>query len=252
MTLFGFKFGRCIARVLSGTVATAACLLSGCGTVNGGGPAVAQLRVVTASPDVGGLDMYASTGAIAYNLGFGTVTSYVPVTPSTYALSVNTAGTRKALNTVRGTLAASKQYTLLVSNFASTLQTQVLTDQSVPAPSGEISLRFLDEALAAGTVDLYLVPAGSRLDKVNAFQQGVVFGANTGYLNVPAGSYTLYVVQNGTLVSSTTVPLYTGSATNYLAGSARTFLILDQQLAITPAVSVTMLSDYDSATVTQP
>ncbi len=251
MTLFGFEFGRRVARVLSGTAATAVCLLSGCGTVNGGGPAIAQLRIVTASPDVGGLDIYASTGAIAYNLGFGTVTSYVPVTPATYTLSVDTAGTKTALTTVRGTLAPSKQYTLLVSNFAASLQAQVLTDQSVPAPSGQISLRFLDEALAAGTVDLYLVPAGSTLDKTNTFQQGVVFGANTGYLNVPAGSYTLYVVQNGIVVSSTTEPLYTGSATSYPAGSARTFLILDQQLTTTPAVSVTTLSDYDSATATQ-
>jgi hypothetical protein len=157
------------------------------------------------------------------------------------------------LSTVKATLTNAKQYTLLISNVAASLQTQVLTDQSQPAPSGAVSLRFLDEAQSVGTIDLYLVPTGSTLLKANPLPggQSLVFGANTGYLNVPTGTYTLYIVADGTVVSTTTVPLYTGASTTYPGGSARTLLILDNQLVTSPPITVTTLNDYDSATATQ-
>ena len=229
------------------------CLLgtSSCGTVSGTSTSISQLRIVDAAEGSGGLDIYAGTGAIAYNLGYGTVTSYVPATPSTYTITADSAGTKTAVSTVRATLANAKQYTLLISNSGATVQTQVLTDQSQPAPSGDVSLRFLDEAQSVGTIDLYLVPTGSTLAQVSALQQGIVYGTNTGYLNVPTGTYTLYVLANGTVVSTTTVPLYTGASTTFPGGSARTILILDNQLVTTPPITVTILPDYDSATATQ-
>jgi hypothetical protein len=254
MTLLPLQFVGRASRLVCGAAATAACTLAmaGCGsTVNGNTANVSQLRIIDATPDAGGLDIYAGSGAIAYNLGFGTVTSYVVATPSTYTISADTAGTKTALSSVKATLLSGKQYSLLISNVAASLQTQVITDQSQPAPSGQISLRFLDESLSSGSLDLYLVPSGSTLAKVTAIQQGVAFGANTGYLNVSTGTYTLYIVQNGTVISSTVVPLYAGPATAYPAGSARTILITDQQLTTTPAINVTTIADYDSATATQ-
>ncbi|AFL89823.1 hypothetical protein Terro_3609 [Terriglobus roseus DSM 18391] len=243
-----------LPRLVFGGIATLACVsgLSGCQAVNGVTSAsAAQLRIIDATPDAGGIDIYSGNAAIAYNLGFGTITSYVPVTPSTYTFSIDTAGTRTALTTVRATLGVAKQYTLLISNAAAALQSQVLIDQSQPAPSGQVSLRFLDEAISPGAIDIYLVPAGSTLAKVNPLQTGVVFGTNTGYLNVPTGTYTMYVVANGTVISTTTVPLYTGASTAYPSGSARTVLILDQTILTSPAVQVVTTSDYESATATQ-
>jgi hypothetical protein len=249
------QFGHRLLRSAYGSAAAVLCLLgtSSCGTVTGTSTSIGQLRIIQSSPDSGGLDIYASTGAIAYNLGYGTVTSYVPVTPSTYTITADTAGSKTVLSTVKATLAASKQYTLLISNSAASLQTQVLTDQAQPAPSGAVSLRFLDEAQSVGTIDLYLVPTGSTLLQVNPLPggQALVFGANTGYLNVATGTYTLYVVADGTVISSTTVPLYTGASTTYPAGSARTVLILDNRLVTTPPITVTTINDYDSATATQ-
>jgi hypothetical protein len=242
-----------MARLSCGAALSLFCsvALSGCGTVNGSTTPIGQLRIVDATPDAGGIDIYAGSTALTYNLGFGTVTSYFPVAPSTYTLSADTSGTRTALTSVKATLVNAKQYTLLVSNVAAQLQSQVLTDQSQPAPTGQISLRFLDEAISAGSVDLYLVPSGTTVDKVNPLQTGLAFGANTGYLNVPVGTYTLYVESNGTVVTSTTVSLYTGAPTAYPAGSARTILLLDQLLVTSPAVQAATLSDFDSATATQ-
>jgi hypothetical protein len=225
--------------------------VAGCGTVNGTTAPVTQLRIIHAAEGAGGLDIYAGTGAIAYNLGYGTVTSYVPSTPATYTITATTAGTKTVVSTVRASLPNGQQRTLLLDNSGATVQSQVLVDQAQPAPSGQVSLRFLDEAQSVGTIDLYLVPTGSTLLQVSVLKAGVLYGTSTGYLNVPTGTYTLYVLANGTVPSATTVPLYIGPSTTFPGGSARTILLLDNQLLTTPPITVTYLPDYDSATATQ-
>ncbi len=249
----GMKFFFARAAQLSLVLLGAASVLglSGCG-VNGSTSAnVSQLRVIDASPDAGGIDIYAGSSVLTYNLGYGTITSYIPMNPGTYTLAANASGTKTALASVRASLLNGKQYTLLFNSAAASLQAQVLTDQSQPAPSGQIALRFLDEAIYPGALDLYLVPNGSTIDKVNPLLTNVNFGNTPTYINVPTGTYTLYVVSAGTVVATTTVPMYTGASTTYPAGSARTFVLLDQQILTTSSVQVVMANDYDSATATQ-
>lgn len=240
-----------LKRVAAATALAAATLgFSGCQGVTGS-TSSAQIRFIDASMDAGGLDMYLGSTAVAYNLGFGTITSYIPVTPATYTVNVDSAGTRQVLATAKASVANNKQYTVLVGNVVASLGATVLTDQSQPAPSGQIALRFLDQSTKVGPVDLYMVPSGTAVTAVTPVQTGVDFGANTGYLNIPVGTYTLYVVSNGTALTSTTTTLYTGAATAYPQGSARTLVLLDRQLVTTPAINVITANDYDSATATQ-
>ncbi|MBW8747967.1 MAG: DUF4397 domain-containing protein [Acidobacteria bacterium] len=119
------------------------------------------------------------------------------------------------------------------------------------APSGQIAIRFLDQSTAIGNIDIYMVPSGTAVTAVSSLQSNVSFGTNTGYLNIPVGTYTLYIVSNGTALTTTTTTLYTGAATAYPQGSARTIVILDRQLVTTPALNVIVANDYDSATATQ-
>ncbi|SDF59201.1 protein of unknown function [Terriglobus roseus] len=242
-----------MAQLSLAVLGSAACVLglSGCGVVSSGTTNVSQLRIIDATPDAGGIDIYAGSNVLTYNLGYGTVTSYIPINPGTYTLAADSSGTKTALSSVRATLLNGKQYTLLFSSAAASLQAQVLTDQSQPAPSGQIALRFLDEAIYPGALDLYLVPNGSTIDKVNPLLTNVNFGNTPTYVNVPTGTYTLYIVSAGTVVSTTTVPMYTGASTTYPSGSARTFVLLDQQILTTSSVQVVMANDYDSATATQ-
>ncbi|MEZ2348314.1 DUF4397 domain-containing protein [Terriglobus sp. RCC_193] len=245
---------RCVlSRVIIGLLGAAAAItgLSGCQAVSSTNTNVSQLRIIDATPDAGGIDIYAGSTVLTYNLGYGTITSYIPVNPGTYTLAADATGTRSALASVRASLLNGKQYTLLFSSVAASLQAQVLLDQSQPAPTGQIALRFLDEAIYPGALDVYLVPTGSTLDKVNPILTGLNFGNTPTYLNVPTGTYTLYIVSAGTVVATTTVPMYTGASTTYPAGSARTFVLLDQQILTTPSVQVVMANDYDSATATQ-
>src|SRR6478736_1197358 len=95
-----------------------------------------QVRIIDASPDAPGIDIYQNNAAIAYNLGFGTITSYVPIDPGTYTTSATVAGTKQVLSSSKGTFVAATQYTVLIGNSAASLQQLTLKDQSQAAPSG--------------------------------------------------------------------------------------------------------------------
>ncbi len=209
-----------------------------------------QIRVIDASPDAPGLDIYAGTGAIAYNLGFGTVTSYVTLLPGVYTLTADTAGSKQVLTSAKATLTTSNEYTVLISNLASNLQQLVLTDQAQAAPSGQIALRFIDEATRVSAVDVYLVPAGAKLTSLTPVLTNVSFPSNSGYVNVPSGTYTLVLVPTGTVPTSTTVATYTGAQVAYTGGSATTIVMIDQQLVTTPGLQVISVADYTSPAAT--
>jgi hypothetical protein len=231
------------------TVTAGLTLLSGCQAIVSSTPR-AQLRIIDASPDAPGLDIYEGSAALAYNLGFGTLTSYISLSPGAYSIAADTAGTRQLLSSSKATLAASTQYTVLIGNAAASLQQLILTDQSQAAPSGQVSLRFIDQATRISAVDIYLVPASQKLTTVTPLLTGVAFNTNTGYLNIPTGAYTLVMVPTGTIPTSTTVATYSGAQVTYAAGAARTIILIDQQLITTPGLQVLTADDFDSPTAT--
>ncbi|WP_158945908.1 DUF4397 domain-containing protein, partial [Granulicella sp. S190] len=175
-----------LARPAGRLAATAALsfVLTGCGAIVSSAP-VAQVRVVTASPDAPKLDIYEGSNPLAHNLGFGTVTSYIPLSPGNEAISANTAGTRQFLSLAKANFAASGQYTVLIGNPVASMQQLILTDQTQPAPSGQVALRFVNQAVRAAATDIYLVPTGQRLITTTPLVTNTLFGANTGYLNLP-------------------------------------------------------------------
>ncbi len=224
--------------------------LPGCQSITGN-PSTSQVRIVDASPDAGGIDVYQGSGVLAYNLGLGTITSYVPITPGNYSIAVDAAGTRQQLAAQGGTFLNGAQYTVLVANYSASLQETILKDQTQSAPTGQIALRVIDESTRAGAVDLYLIPTGSTILTVRPYLTNVSFGQNTGYLNVPAGTYTLVALPAGTTPTATGTTFYTGAAVSYGSGVARTLILIDQQLITVPGVQVITADDYDPIGATQ-
>ena len=237
--------GRHAARL--GAVALALVSLSGCQSIDVNSSNAAQLRMIDASSDVPGLDFYENNNAaLAYNLGFGTVTSYVPMNPGAYTISAESAGTRTTLVATSASLAAQKTYTALVGNVDANLQETILQDQNQPAPSGEIAVRFLDQATKVGAIDVYLIPSGGSLMNTAALVTNINFQGNTGYINIPAGTYAIAVVPTGTVPVSTTTTLLTGSQVGYTAGAVRTVVFIDVKVTTTPAVQAVIADDYDT------
>lgn len=235
------------------TLAQAAGLAALLGTLPGcqsiaGNPSVSQIRIIDASPDAPPIDVYQGSSPLAYNLGLGTVTSYVPISPGTYTVNVDQAGTKQQLVSTAGTFLNGSQYTVLVGNYAASLQAPILKDQSQAAPSGDVSIRIVDQSLKTGAVDVYLVASGTTLAGASPLQPaGIAFNTNTGYIDVPAGTYTLVVVPTGTKVSSTTATLYTGAAVAYAAGAVRTLVLIDTVTTASPSIQVVTADDFDPA-----
>ena len=218
--------------------------LTGCQAIVSSAPQ-AHVRIINATPDAPRLDLYQDSNPLAFNLDFGTVTSYIPLAPGAYNITANTAGTRQALSTAKSTFTTSGQYTVLIGNTAASLQQLTLADQSQPAPPGQTALRFIDQATRAGAVDIYLVPAGQKINAVTPLVTGFAFGANTGYVNAPTGTYSLAILPAGTAPSSTTIATYAGPQVAYSAGAARTIILIDPALVTAPGIKVITANDFD-------
>ena len=218
--------------------------LAGCQSM-AGSPQIAQVRVIDVSPDAPALDIYQNPApqpsAGLYNIGFGTVSSYMPVSPGTYTHAAFTSGTQQQLAAIRGNFATNNQYTVLAGNIAANLQMSVLKDQSTPAPTGQTALRFLGQATRAGSVDIYLLPPGFSLRGASPIATSVGFGSNTGYLNAPSGTYSIVAYPSGSVPAATT-PAYTGSQVTYPGSSVRTVVLIDQQPAGLQTITA---PDYD-------
>jgi hypothetical protein len=215
----------------------------------------AQLRVVDASPDAGVIDSYQNSSALAYNLGFGTMTSYIPMSPGVYNLAAEKAGTRQILVASTETLAANKQYTEIIGAGLANMQQTLFLDESAPAPSGRIAVRVINATTRAGAVDVYLVPMASTVSKVMSASPLAVdlgVGANSGYIDLPEGTYAIDVVSTGTALASSTVTLLSGAQVDYASGSVRSVVLIDQQAtgaqhtALTPGVQAIVAADADA------
>jgi Domain of unknown function (DUF4397) len=225
--------------------------LSGCQGFNMN---TAQVRVIDASPDSGLIDSYQNSSALAYNLGFGTATSYISTSPGVSTLAADKAGTRQALIASTETLAAGKQYTEIVGASLANMQQALFVDQSTPAPAGQISVRIIDEVTHFGNVDVYMVPLSpsGRVAGVSPLAANLSFGANSGYINLPEGTYAIDVVPSGTARTSSTVTLLSGAQLNYASGAVRTVVLIDQETlglqhaALTPGVQAIVATDADA------
>lgn len=236
-----------IVRVGAGLAAMSA--LTGCQLVDVGSGNVAQVRFIQASQNAPGIDFYANGSPLAYNVGFEYGTSYVPVTPAAYTITADQANTKTALATASQGMAAGKQYSVILGGSLASLQETILTDQSTAAPAGTISIRVINEATHVGGVDVYLVSASGKLSTTALISSytNMVFGANSGYVNIPSGTYAIVVVPTGTVPTTTTTTMLTGPNTTYPGGSVRTIVIMDAPNGTaSPAVAAYVAVDYDS------
>jgi hypothetical protein len=226
-------------------LAVFALALTGCQIV-AGTTLYTQVRFIDASPDAPGLDVYQNSTATLYNIGLGTASSYVAIAPGSYTYSVDVTATRQQLADVAGPFALGVQYTVLIGHITAKLQMTILKDQSTPAPSGQVALRFLDQSTRNGPVDIYLLTPGAALTGVSPIVKDIAFGNTPAYIDAPIGTYSIVIVPTGTVPTSATVPLYAGSEIDYASAAARTIVLIDQQLVTTPVLQVISADDYDS------
>jgi Domain of unknown function (DUF4397) len=134
------------------------------------------------------------------------------------ALSADTKYTIVALGTIATTDDTGADARLL--------EPLVLTDTEAAPASGKTKIRFVHAAslVAAKTVDVYVTAADAALSTATATKANFNYKDNSGYLEVPAGSYRVRITAPGSKTvlidtGATGVPLadgklYTGIAVN--------------------------------------
>ena len=142
----------------------------------GGGPSsqnspTAQIRIMQASGDLGNVDVQFNGNAVANNLGWRQTfptkaTSYTSVQAGTVHYQEFATGTNSpALVDTHFALSSNTFYTAITAGEQSSasVATILLTDDHVVPAPGEVRLRFVNAASAAGPIDLYFV-SGRTLD----------------------------------------------------------------------------------------
>lgn len=181
------------------------------------------VRVVDASYNAPAVDVYAGKTEIAKNVRAGTITNYAILSPGPVTITVDAVGATKPLAKLTADLQAAKQHSVYLADVGSGFETKLLTDQAVPSPVGEFSVRFLQTAGATGAVDVYYLRSGESVADATPVVKGLQPGQSSGYVNVPDGSYRLVVTKAGS-----TDPVFTGSSVTYAGGQVRTVLIEDE------------------------
>ena len=224
----------------------AAVMLAGCQSMETGSATAAQVRVVAASPDTAGMDFYAGGSALAYGMEFGAASSYVSLPAgANVRLAATTPSSAQTLASSSGALLPGRRYTAVVSNVAASLQETIYADQTQPAPAGQVAVRIIDAATRAGAVDVYLVPDSARLATTLPVRTGLGFGASTGYLQEPAGTYSLMIMSAGTGAASSVQTLLTGPQASYSPGAVRTIVLVDHQNPAEQGIDQIVAEDYE-------
>jgi len=181
------------------------------------------VRVVDASYNAPAVDVYAAQTEIAQNVSAGTITHYAILGPGPVTISVDAAGTKRPLATLSATLQAAGQHSVYLTDAGSGFHAKLLTDKAESSPLGDFSVRFLQAAQTTGEVDVYYLAPGEPLSNATPVVKGLGPGQDSGYVNVPDGTYALVLTRVGSTTS-----VFMGSSATYAGGEVRTVLIEDE------------------------
>lgn len=199
---------------------------AGCGgsqrTSGGGGGnfASANLRVLVLNPSAGAVQVSVDGTMVSSNLPYKGDTGYVSIkTPGGQLGMAPSNSGAVAPFTEPLNLPPNSHNTFLLDGWAHfESSSNLLADDSSPAPNSAAKLRILDASLSV-IRDIYLLPAGSTpsgtpLVALSAFNNA------TAYQTLTPGNYEVFVTRTGT----TQVLLDSGPIT-LAAGQNRTFVI---------------------------
>jgi len=182
------------ARMLAAVAALA--LLHGCGgsSDSGGDGAV---RLVNASDAFASLDLYTDDTQRAEAIASGSASDYVSLGAGTYTFELKRGGSSTDASTSERSVLAGNSHTLVAYSTADSLRTVLLTDDEEAPSSGSAKLRAFNASTEAGTLDVYVVPAGASFDDASASTSGLAAERIGSYNEFSAGRYHVRVTGNG-------------------------------------------------------
>ncbi len=214
-------------------------VLTGCQSVQGTSP-VTMVRVIDASYNAPPLGITVGQTAIAANIAGQTITHYAFLAPGPSTAYIYPPESKTPSASATGQFLASQEHSVYITDSGAGYTATVLTDQAAAPPTGYISVRFLQQAIATGAVDVYFVPSGDTLSQAKPVLSNLTVGSITDYINIAAGTYSVVITPTGVATAS-----YTGTSVQFTAGQVRTMLIMDAQLTTNPPVNVIFGDDLN-------
>ena len=164
------------------------------------GPATAAgtARFLHASPDGPAVDAVVDGSVFAADLGYEEFSGYVPVASGVRDVMVVPSAGGATLIDLDVDVTAGSAYTVLAVDSAASLAGVTLTDDLTPPGAGNVRVRAVHAAAGAGNADVYVTPeATADLTGLTPDVADAAFGAASGYLEVPAGTYRVWVTAAG-------------------------------------------------------
>ena len=157
-------------------------LTSGCGSTH------TRLRLANMTPDESSLDLLVD-GTKTTSVNFGSGSAYSSIKSGSRHLQVEPSGTSTAIIDQTSSIASGTDTTLFSLNFSSNVWSVIATDDNIAPSSGNAKVRIVSGAPYLGTVDVYVVSAGTDINTVNPTVSSLAFGSLSSYLSVAAGTY---------------------------------------------------------------
>ena len=227
-------------RAAAGSLGLTMVLLSGCQNIQDSTPAQTMVRVIDASYNAPPLGITVGQTAIAANIAGATITNYAFLGPGPSTAYIYPPKSKTPSASATGQFLASQEHSVYITDSGAGYTATVLTDQATAPPTGDISVRFLQQAIATGSVDIYFVPSGDTLSEAKPILTDLTVGSITDYINISTGTYSVVITPTGVATAT-----YTGPSIQFSAGQVRTMLIMDSQLTTNPPVNIVVGDDLN-------
>lgn len=180
------------------------------------------LRVVHASPDAPNVDVRVDTAIVWTNVPFTGASAYLDVAPGDRRVVMRAAGTTTEVIEVLPLITVGQSYTILATGLLADIRPLIVFDDRTAPPAGQVKIRVIHAAPAAGNVDVYATAPGADIATATSVFTNVPFRGFSDYLTLPAGTYRLRVVGTGTKT-----PVAIDATVTFAAGQVRTVVARD-------------------------
>src|SRR4029434_6519610 len=161
-------------------------------------PPSSYLRVLNSSPGLNRADVLVDNVVVVEDLAYSLETPYMPVDAGGVNIKINPANSPTAVVDFSPSLEENSDYTLIVIDEASTVETVLVKDDNTPPPMGMGKIQVIHADPNATGVDVYITSPGADLNAVAHTLTDFTFKEVSDYIELPQGLYQTRAAATGT------------------------------------------------------
>ena len=161
----------------------------------------AHLRLLNAMVTQSSLTMLVDGNSVASSIGYGTASTYASVSFGSRHVQIEPAGFSTPIIDTTDSLNSGDSVTALAYlNTSNDNSSAFLTDNNSAPTSGNFNIRLLNAspAMGSGSVDVYVIIAGTSISGVSPNVSALADGSASAYFSLTAGNYDVVITLPGT------------------------------------------------------